>query len=54
MECNLYAVRVFIEHWDESVEFYENVLELECVFKDKDMGLGIGQGVGFGFGLRLG
>ncbi|HJN52025.1 MAG: VOC family protein [Pseudomonadales bacterium] len=38
MECNLYAVRVFIEHWDESVEFYENVLELECVFKDKDMG----------------
>ena len=40
MEFELYAVRVFVENWDRSIEFYENTLELECVFKDADMGWG--------------
>jgi|TARA_Y100000310_G_scaffold334935_1_gene415773 predicted enzyme related to lactoylglutathione lyase len=38
MKCDLYAVRIFVANWDAAVEFYENVLELECAFKDGDMG----------------
>jgi predicted enzyme related to lactoylglutathione lyase len=38
MEFNLYTVRVFVENWDRAIEFYEETMQLECVFKDKDMG----------------
>lgn len=38
MQYQLYAVRVFVKDWAVSVDYYENTLEMPCVFKDEKIG----------------
>lgn len=38
MECELYAVRVFVQDWERAVQFYEETLGLPVKYKAPEMG----------------